>query len=649
LFFFGGSRYFPAAFLGSFLGECVDALLPLSWGASEIVSLREALRHLEKQPVGHIIESTDVAIAALLVAKILVKFSFSTHFEKLKDTVLLLSASAFSEIILSLIQVPFNMSMNGPVYVPFNRVAISYFIGDTIGIFLIFPLCCFISNADWKALRKPLRLVHLSIRGLRLQVLECLIGMAVTALLLHFVIEPVNGNYASWYLTLLPVAWAALRYEQAGASLINIAMSVSIVTLIRLHEIDIPLFQLQLLMFTLCVMGLLLATLAMERRTAAQELARFHREEAQRARREAEQALKAKAEFLATTSHDLRQPLQSMHLSLSVLEAQPLSDIARKSTERIKAAADGLTRLFDNLLDAARVEGEFETADIRPVSLTGLFEDLDKEFSALAEERHIRLRVVPTQLWVLSDAILLERALRNVLSNAVRFTPTGGKVVFGCRRFDRFVHILIDNSGSSIAEDKIKLIFEPFVTLEPATRRDGVGLGLSLVKQISDRLGLGIMAIPSSGKGMRFRFTLPLSSRSFSLPHRSPEASRFPIALKDRVVGVLEDDHIVRQLLTELFEHSDAAVIAASNLAQLQTKLTETGSIPDVIVADYQLASGPDGVTTALEIMRLTGQAIPTLILSATPTPMSLKTFRVLRKPASAAEILEALSLILPA
>lgn len=230
-------------------------------------------------------------------------------------------------------------------------------------------------------------------------------------------------------------------------------------------------------------------------------------------RKAAQQADHSKTRFLAAASHDLRQPLQALGLFVATLAQRQLPDDIKNIVGKIEGSLEALEHLLDGLLDISRLDaGAVETHSVT-FPLQSLFDRMFLEFEPLAERKGLRFRVIRTSAMVRSDPALLERILRNLLSNAIRYTQTGG-VVTGCLHRNKTLRIEIWDSGLGIAPEDQKEIFREFRQLSPGvgSERQGLGLGLAIVERLSQLLGLQIEVRSSLGRGSMFAIVLPASA-----------------------------------------------------------------------------------------------------------------------------------------
>ncbi|HYF85445.1 MAG TPA: ATP-binding protein [Azospirillum sp.] len=226
----------------------------------------------------------------------------------------------------------------------------------------------------------------------------------------------------------------------------------------------------------------------------------------------AEQAHRAKSRFLAHASHDLQQPLQAIGMFTGMLERQPQSAKAAALLTDLKAAQRSMRDLLNAILDISKLESGAVTPRLADLPLSPLLDQLEAEFAGLAEDKGLRLRAVPTNAVVRSDPALLERIVRNLISNAIRYTETGG-VLVGCRTRGDRLWIEVYDTGRGIAEPDRRRIFEEFVQLDrpDRDRSEGIGLGLAIVERLARLLEHPVTVRSVEGRGTVFAVGVPLA------------------------------------------------------------------------------------------------------------------------------------------
>jgi Na+/proline symporter/signal transduction histidine kinase/ActR/RegA family two-component response regulator len=334
-----------------------------------------------------------------------------------------------------------------------------------------------------------------------------------------------------------------------------------------------------------------------------------------RAQLAAETANVSKTRFLAAASHDLLQPLNAARLFTAALRQHPgLDGEASQLAERIDASFRAAEDLLDALLDTSRLDVGSYRADIGNFALADLFESLRAQFAVLAEQRGLRLRVVPTRLAVRSDPQLLRRIVQNFISNALRYTCSGG-VLLGARRVGHEVRIEVWDSGPGIAPEQRARIFGEFQRLDRPSPwgEKGLGLGLSICDRIAGMLGHRLDLRSQIGHGSGFSVTVP---RVEATPpqrrsvQRSGSDEQLPLT-----VLCLDDDPTILDGMQALLTRWGVDCRVALDVAQAAQELRR-GPI-DLILADYHLADGVDGLQALQQLHDASGRLPPTAMITA--------------------------------
>jgi PAS domain S-box-containing protein len=359
------------------------------------------------------------------------------------------------------------------------------------------------------------------------------------------------------------------------------------------------------------------------------------------AKAEAERANMAKSKFLASASHDLRQPVQSLVLLLAVMGRQVKDNPKAITTnEMMKQALGGLNGLLTAILDISRLDAGIVQAAPQPVDLAALLGRLSGEYKAKAEAKGLHLRFVPNRLQTLVDPLLLERALRNLIENALNFTCEGA-VLVGIRPRGERVRIDVVDTGIGIPQDRSADIFEEFVQVDNPGRDLGLGLGLglSIVARLAAIMGAEIELDSKLGRGSRFSLWLPRVQAEIPSPPADPEL----LDAAGRLL-VVEDNYILLKSLENMAQTWGYETIVAANGEEALEKAAGAEWRIDGIVSDNRLGAGLTGVETSKEIRRRAGRAIPTLILTgdtAAERIVEIKScgFELLHKPVSEQEL----------
>jgi PAS domain S-box-containing protein len=358
--------------------------------------------------------------------------------------------------------------------------------------------------------------------------------------------------------------------------------------------------------------------------------------ELRRARSQAEQASSAKSRFLAAASHDLRQPLQAAILYNNVLKRRLGGTDQAETVGKLQSSLEALRDLLNRLLDVSRLEAGAITAEVSVVSVRILFERLEDEFAPQAQEKGIGLRMRPGDWRVRSDPQLLEQLLRNLVSNALRYTERG-RVLVGCRRAGADLRIQVWDTGIGIPRPELEAIFDEFYQVSnPERRRQaGLGLGLAIVRGLSQLLGHAVTVRSELGSGSVFEVRVPLSgSRAGRRDDRSSGAARRRPAL----IAVIDDDPEVLDGLRLSLEQSGHQVITGADPDTVLRGARRIGRPPDLILSDYRLGESVTGAEAIGRLRHELGEAIPAIVITGDSSSGTLREVRaaghpVLHKP----------------
>ena len=376
-------------------------------------------------------------------------------------------------------------------------------------------------------------------------------------------------------------------------------------------------------------------------------------EELQRQKERAETANRAKTRFLASANHDLRQPVHALSLMTYAARDELVSPRGKKLYDSMNRTVRSLSQLLESLLDLSRLDAGAMTVQRENVNLKNLGAQLLTEFLPLAQRKELRIGIGPFDYAVYTDVALVERILRNLVSNAVRYTNEGG-VLIGCRRRGTDVLVEVWDTGVGIADEDTDLVFTEFYqgNNPDHDRTQGLGLGLSICKRISDLLGHEFTCRSVAGQGTVFRLRLPLSNQVILPDHGSSDSSDMH---KDSFAGksvlVIDDERMVREALSEVMHDWGAKAVIASGGLEALSKLGEDDNIiPDCIICDYRLGGDENGLSAIKMIRDATGiKEMPALILTGDTAPDLVKEFdksefAVLHKPVHPEELYSYLS-----
>jgi ABC-type amino acid transport substrate-binding protein/CheY-like chemotaxis protein/anti-sigma regulatory factor (Ser/Thr protein kinase) len=330
---------------------------------------------------------------------------------------------------------------------------------------------------------------------------------------------------------------------------------------------------------------------------------------------EAERANDAKSRFLAAASHDLRQPLQALGFYLGTLEER-LGGGEKALMTPIKVCLGSLRALLDDLLDLGRLDAGVLAPKPGPVSVADLLLRIRAAHGPAAAAKGLRLRMAGARPVVEADAVLLERMVGNLVSNAIRYTERGG-VLVGCRRGGGKWRIEVWDTGIGIPAGRTAEIFEEFVQLDNPERgrEKGAGLGLAIVRRLAGLTGCGIEVRSRPGRGSLFRIVLPGPSMLPGAPAEVPAAGGRS-ALR---VALIEDDATVRDALACAIGAWGHEVRAASSPDEVMAELGD--GAPDLVISDYRLPGGETGLTAVARLRSAFGGGLAAVILTGETAP----------------------------
>lgn len=339
----------------------------------------------------------------------------------------------------------------------------------------------------------------------------------------------------------------------------------------------------------------------------------------------AERANISKTRFLAAASHDVLQPLNAAHLSISALAELQTSEEGRKLVRQVERSLETMDDLLRTLLDISKLDAGVVHPEFGDVALEPLFAGLKSDFQPLADKKGLRLRFRPTTVSVHSDRTLLRRILQNIVSNAIRYTSRGG-VLVGLRLREGVACIDIMDTGCGIPDHERDAVFDEFHRVETPPHGEssggGLGLGLSIVRRMVDALGHRLAFSSRIGRGTVFRLELPVAVGPAPEPQAMPAEPEGPrgYGLFGTKVLLIEDDDAVLEATGALLQRWQCVVRAATSTETALAALGDTGWIPDIIIADQHLDHGDLGSETIASAQLYLQRAIPALIITADPS-----------------------------
>jgi Na+/proline symporter/signal transduction histidine kinase len=378
------------------------------------------------------------------------------------------------------------------------------------------------------------------------------------------------------------------------------------------------------------------ATLEMRVRERTTELTRLNAELA-RAKADAEEANVSKTRFLAAASHDILQPLNAARLYVTSLIERQRGPEDAKLIANIDASLEAVEEIFGALLDISRLDTGAMRPDLANFRIEEILRQLEVEFTPLAREKGLDLTFAPCSLAVRSDRRLLRRLLQNLVSNAIKYTPSG-RVLVGCRRKGDALRIEVYDTGLGIPQSKKQVIFREFQRLDEGAKvARGLGLGLSIVERIARVLNHKVAVRSTVGRGSRFSVAVPLASAAES----SRPSRELPSVDRMQFIGTavlcIDNEPKVLDGMETLLGGWGCRVLKAADLSTALATVAEARLALDGILIDYHLDSG-NGIDAISELRSRFGAALPAILITADRSPVvreeaRARDIQVLSKP----------------
>ena len=367
----------------------------------------------------------------------------------------------------------------------------------------------------------------------------------------------------------------------------------------------------------------------------------------------AQAAVLAKSRFLAAASHDLRQPMHALGLYLDELQRIDLPAPAEDALTHANQCADAMNEMFVALLDVSLLDAGAVVPRIEVFSLGAMLQRLAVEFETQATAKDLTLRVAACAAWVRSDPTMLERILRNLLTNALRYTDTG-TVLLGCRRRGTQLRVEVWDTGTGIAPEQQRVIFEEFYQVgnRARDRSKGLGLGLAIVEREARLLGLSVTLCSEVGRGSVFRISLPMavadSPRDEAVPQLDGEGRS---ELRGRRILLIDDEPMIRHATQKMLEQWGCSVVTAASSQEAIALWSALAEIPELLICDYRLP-GEDGGQAIQKIRTEFNEKIPALLVTGDTSSECLRQIQatgcpVLHKPIRADELQRELTALL--
>jgi two-component system, sensor histidine kinase len=373
------------------------------------------------------------------------------------------------------------------------------------------------------------------------------------------------------------------------------------------------------------------------------------RQNADVARESADRANQGKSRFLATASHDLRQPLQTLSLLNGMLRRAIAEPVAAEALVQQELAIGSMSRLLNALLDISKLESGAIKPDPIDFSVSGLFEELRLEFAGLASSRGLTLKVSGSDDYAHSDRALVEQILMNLLSNAIKYTRAGWISLRCVLDASSLLRIEVEDTGIGIPADQLRLIYDEFYQIGVPTNssREGYGLGLSIVQRLVTLLSAKLEVRSEVGKGSVFSLTLPAGH---AVKQQRKIDDRGSTQGHKGAVHILlvEDDAAVRTATRLLLKSEGYVVSAAESLTDALERVREMTQV-DLILTDYHLPDGASGLDVIAAIRAELANPLKAVLITGDTSSAVAELrrdplLRVASKPIRAEDLLQILT-----
>jgi signal transduction histidine kinase/CheY-like chemotaxis protein len=364
----------------------------------------------------------------------------------------------------------------------------------------------------------------------------------------------------------------------------------------------------------------------------------------------AEQSNIAKSRFLASASHDLRQPVHALGMFVGALRAHGLKGPASRLLNHIESSVGALDNLFSALLDISRLDAGVIEVQVVAVRLDPILKRVCGDCQAEASQKGIRLTLVPSSTIVSTDPVLLERVVRNIVTNAVRYTERG-RIVAGVRRKGGRARIEVWDTGPGIAASQRQDIFQEFFQVaNPARdRSQGLGLGLAIVRRLTNMLDHPLALDSWPGRGSVFKVEVPLAQVE-DLPAQETVAH---VAAGPGLILVIDDEIAIQHAMSDLLQSWGHEVIAAGSGEEIIARIADCNRRPDLIICDYRLR-GENGIAVIERLQSEFNDDIPAMLVTGDTAPDRLTEasesgLMLLHKPLPEARLRAAIGAMMPA
>ncbi|MCW8963685.1 MAG: ATP-binding protein [Gammaproteobacteria bacterium] len=366
----------------------------------------------------------------------------------------------------------------------------------------------------------------------------------------------------------------------------------------------------------------------------------------------AEKANIEKSRFLASASHDLRQPLHALGLFLGSMKPYLDNDESKDLLKKSSLSLQALHELFDALLDISKLDAGIIQVNQYNFPISEILNNLETEFLPQAKNKGITLSFSNEDFSVLSDPVLITRCLRNLVSNALQHSESG-EIVITCEKLTKDLRIKVTDTGPGIAESDIDRIFKEFEQLHnpERDRRKGLGLGLTIVKRLCDLMKCEINVKSEPGVGSCFYMDIPLGNKEDTIHVSYDSSEPTPIDPKQASILVIDDEVEILDAINSLLSQWGHQVRTCASVSEAEAILNE-GFIPELIISDYRLRAHQTGIDAIEKINHLLTGIVPAVLITGDTSPERLREARasgypLIHKPVRPAMLRATLSQLL--
>ena len=366
--------------------------------------------------------------------------------------------------------------------------------------------------------------------------------------------------------------------------------------------------------------------------------------------KEAEEANKRKTRFLASASHDLRQPVHALELFSEALNAEKLSPRGEDTLAYLKESISSLNGLLTSLLDISRLDAGIIKPNFETLDVSVLVKRLAQNFDDIAKDKDLDLRIRCQPCWVYSDSALLENTLRNLLSNAIKYTNKGGVLLnCRCRKSENEIWIEIWDTGIGIPESEMKFIFDEFYQINniERDRQQGLGLGLAIVCRETKILGHSFSLYSHEGQGTLVRLKLRRVAPKLISSQKIENTKKIDRLAGSKII-IIDDDESILVATRLVLEQWGCDIETASNLEEAVSICK--GFLPDVIISDFRLRENLTGIDVIEQLRLQLNQVVPAILITGDTAPDRLQQAQesgliLLHKPLKPAKLRAAINM----